>query len=122
MIDRKNLIAATALSGYALWNLIFIVQGEIPPSLFKYVTKLPCPTSGGTRSLLHLLRGDIRESLLYNPFTIVYIALIMLSVFFIIRNLIFRKKFLMPSWMLFAWLGLLGVSWIVKFILPAEYW
>lgn len=105
-----------------MWNLIFIVQGEIPPSFFKYVTKLPCPSSGGIRSLRSLIQGNIRESLLYNPFTLVYIFLILLSGILMAKSIIEKKKLLLPQWIFYAWIALLGISWITKFILPSQYW
>lgn len=122
MINWRKLTVITTLSCYLVWNLIFIVQGEIPPSFFKYVTKLPCPSSGGIRSLRSLIQGNIRESLLYNPFTLVYIFLILLSGILMAKSIIEKKKLLLPQWIFYAWIALLGISWITKFILPSQYW
>ncbi|MFZ1083227.1 MAG: DUF2752 domain-containing protein [Candidatus Kryptoniota bacterium] len=36
--------------------------------LFKEVTGIPCPSCGTTRSLIALISGNIKESLLINPF------------------------------------------------------
>ena len=46
-----------AFSGYAIWNLFWLAQAKVPPSIFTATTGLPCATTGGTRSVLALLAG-----------------------------------------------------------------
>lgn len=36
---------------------------------FKYITGIPCPGCGGSRALIYLLNGDIKEALHMNPLT-----------------------------------------------------
>ena len=43
---------------YLAWNVVWLFQGIVPPSLFQALTHRPSPTTGGTRSLQHLLVGD----------------------------------------------------------------
>src|ERR1022692_3864522 len=36
---------------YCIWNAYWLLQWRLPPSLFSAITGLPCPTTGGTRSV-----------------------------------------------------------------------
>lgn len=40
---------------------------KIPPCMFHRITGYQCPGCGGTRAVLALFHGDIRQSLLYHP-------------------------------------------------------
>jgi hypothetical protein len=63
---------ALSLIGYIwlAWNVFEQSAHDTLPSfcLFKEVTGIPCPSCGTTRSLIALINGNIRESLLINPF------------------------------------------------------
>jgi len=69
------LLAILSMAGYAWlgWNL---VEDSSAPTacpvngacLFKAVTHLPCPSCGTTRALVLLMEGEVRGSLLVNPF------------------------------------------------------
>ncbi len=40
-----------------------------PSCVFKGLTGLPCPTCGSTRSVIHLVHGDVPAALAMNPLT-----------------------------------------------------
>jgi hypothetical protein len=71
MTKRTLYILLTGLSmvGYVWlgWN---VAGHSTTPNacLFKAVTHLPCPSCGTTRALVLLVNGDIRGSLVINPF------------------------------------------------------
>ncbi len=74
-MTRKKLytvLTGLMLAGYVWlgWNVIESSAHSAVPSvcLFKEVTGLPCPSCGTTRSLLLLMHGQFRESLMMNPF------------------------------------------------------
>ena len=71
---KRNLyiiLGCLSLAGYVWlgWNFI---EGPAHSGssirLFKEVTGLPCPSCGTTRSLVLLAHGDVRGSLMMNPF------------------------------------------------------
>lgn len=121
LIRQRTFIAAV-LCGYVVWDLYFLIRGEIPPSIFKSVTGLPCPSSGCWRSLRALMRGDWYTSLLYNPFTVVFCLLLLASVVCIARCLALKKSILLPHWLFVAWIVSLVLAWCAKFLLGSEYW
>jgi|ERR1041385_799059 hypothetical protein len=73
-MDRKTLyllLLGLSMAGYAWlgWNIVHEQGGDETPTLciFKEITHLPCPACGTTRSLILLVHGKLRESLLTNP-------------------------------------------------------
>jgi hypothetical protein len=64
--DSRSAIGDQVLRGggfglmvvYGVWNIWCLALGTIPSSLCKALFGLPAPTSGGTRSLLVLMRGN----------------------------------------------------------------
>ena len=119
---RQRIFITAAICGYAIWNLCFLIEGKVPCSVFKAVTGLPCPTSGGWRSFCALLRGDWKTSLLFNPFTLVFCLLMLASCFWGVCCLLLKKKVLLPDWMASGWLLALALAWGAKFLLGPVYW
>ena len=110
------------LCGYIAWDLFFLVQGKVPRSIFKSLTGLPCPTSGGWRSFRALLRGDLAGSFLYNPFTAVFLLLMLASGVCIVRCLLRKKPILLPPWLAAGWFVSLALAWVAKFLIGPAYW
>ena len=119
---RQRIFIAAVLCGYAAWVLFFLIRGKVPRSIFKSATGLPCPTTGGWRSLLALCRGDWETSLLYNPFTVIFLLLLAASCFFVVRCLLRREPVLLPPWLAFCWFGSLALAWLAKFLIGPAYW
>ena len=86
------------------------------------LTGLPCPTTGGVRSLLAMLRGQWHEAFLYNPFTPVFLLLLLGSLYRVFRCLRQGKSVLLPPWLGWAWLIALALAWIAKFVIGPQYW
>ena len=121
MIKQKQIIFLLFI-GYCGWNLYFLLQGEIPSSIFKTMTGLPCPTTGGTRAVKAFFSGELGEAFLYNPLTLIYILLAVLSFGYLFYYRIQQKILSLPWWLCRGWLLALGVGWVVKFLLPTKYW
>lgn len=121
MQDRLRLFCKTlglsALAGYLAWNVAWVSHGKIPPSIFLYVTGLPCPTTGMTRSLLLLARGDVTGSLSQNPFTLPYLALVAVSLALVLRDAARRRPPALPPQLAWAWALALGAGWAVQIAL-----
>ncbi|MGE0610324.1 MAG: DUF2752 domain-containing protein [Pirellulales bacterium] len=107
---------------YCLWNLFWICQWRIPPSLFLAFTSLPCPTTGCTRSVVSLLNGDVVESWRWNPLTIPIIVLFCATLGCLVCRAAARKPLLLPGKFLTAWGGLLGLAWACKLLGNPSYW
>jgi hypothetical protein len=108
--------------GYLSWNGYWLLRGKLPDSIFRALTHLPCPTTGGTRSIEAYWRGDWKEGVCYNPLTPVFIALF-LSSLVVLGNRYFRhRRVSLPTWMARAWFVSLGTAWAAKFVLGPDYW
>jgi hypothetical protein len=115
-------VAAAMLVVYGLWNLFWLVHARVPPSLFLGLTGLPGPTTGGTRSLFCLLRGDWRGSLAYNAMTVPILGLLVFCMACLAFQLIRRQRPRLPHWTPWVWLGVLGVAWVIKLTGSPAYW
>jgi|LakMenE01Jun11ns_1017448.scaffolds.fasta_scaffold9269182_2 hypothetical protein len=65
--------------GWMIWNLFCFQQAKpgLQICVLKNTMGLPCPSCGTTRSVLHLVQGDLSTALLMNPFgIIVFIGLV----------------------------------------------
>ncbi len=100
MVKKKLyiLLACLSLSGYVWlgWNFIEGPAHTAAPSicLFKEVTGLPCPSCGTTRSLLLLVQGDFRGSLMMNPFGVLLaVALIVVPLWITADTLTSSESF-----------------------------
>lgn len=122
IMPRAKVVALIAFGGYVLWNLLWLSRGYIPPSFFSYCTGLPCPTTGMTRSLLALGKGDLKNFFLYNPFTFIYLALMGTSLVILARQATARETLVLPSPMARSWALALSIGWLLKFAIGNEYW
>lgn len=57
--------------------------------LFKRLTGVPCPTCGSTRSILHLLEGDLAGAVRMQPF--MFVAAVVLTASLLLRLLPARR-------------------------------
>jgi hypothetical protein len=122
---RRQVVRATALCafvGYVVWNAVWLSRGRIPPSILLGLTGLPCPTTGGVRSLQALSRGEVLLALHFNPLTPVYLLLLGGTAWMLAGRMLRRRPLLLPSYMGWAWGISLGLGWIAKFVLGRRYW
>jgi hypothetical protein len=97
-MPRRNLyifLAGLALTGYAWlgWNVVEGSKHSPLPSvcLFKEVTGIPCPSCGTTRSLLLLMNGDFRASLMMNPLGLLLAAALVVIPLWIAADVLRRS-------------------------------
>src|SRR6056297_2447193 len=63
---------------------------------FKLLTGMPCPACGSTRATIQILHGNFRSSILLNPFGLITNLLILISIFWMIFDVIKNKETYMP--------------------------
>ena len=115
-------VAIIAFAGYLAWNIAWLSRGRVPPSLLKYCTGLPCPTTGSCRSLLAFFHGDYCGAVLFNPFTSLYIGLTCLSGVVVLKCLLRKRELALPPFLVRAWCFALCFGWAAKLALGREYW
>jgi len=64
--------------------------------LFKIITGIPCPACGSTRATILLFHGEFIKSVLINPFGILMNSLILLSIGWMIRDIIKNGDTFLP--------------------------
>lgn len=80
--------------------------------LFKQATTVPCPSCGSTRSVLHILHGDLGGGLSWNPLGFVLLAGLVILPVWIAHDLLRRRGSLLvcfrraESWLRKWWIAL----------------
>jgi Protein of unknown function (DUF2752) len=114
--------ALGAFGGYVAWNAVWISKGEIPPSILHAVIGLPCPTTGGIRSVQALCQGELLQALRFNPLMLVYLFLLGYSVVVLAGQMIRGQRLVLKPFMGWLWYGSLVVGWVAKFVLGRRFW
>lgn len=90
------------IAGY-IWlfiNYTIPQEGQgIGVCLIKHTTNIPCPSCGSTRSILSLLEGNIPEAFAFNPIGIVLFMVLIITPFWIVYDLLFRKNTLLNNYL-----------------------
>lgn len=68
------------------------VKGITIPCFFRYLTNIPCPGCGLTRSFLAILNFDIVNAIRYNVLGIPLFILIIILNIYLVKDIIYNKK------------------------------
>jgi len=117
-----RLIALGLFGFYFLWNVAWLVSGTIPPSILTGIAGIPCPTTGGTRSLLAALRGEWIQAFLWNPLMPVYVGLLVYSAIVLGLQYIRRQRLVLSPAIARFWMLALVMGWVAKFAMGPQYW
>ena len=109
-------LAVAMISVYGVWQIYWLGMGQSPPALFLAVTGLPAPTTGGTRSIGCLLRGDWNGSLHHNAMTIPMTLMAIGCAAWIMVLASRRRQVCLPRGVGLAWVVLLAVAWSIKLL------
>ncbi|VXB35836.1 conserved membrane hypothetical protein [Flavobacterium sp. 9AF] len=97
---KKNklyfLILITCFIGYCwlFYNLKHIKHDsqEVTVCFVKNITNIPCPSCGTTRAVVEISKGNLIDSLFINPFGILVAVIMIVSPFWILLDLIFKRE------------------------------
>jgi hypothetical protein len=115
-------LGAFSLAGYLVWNLYWLAQFRVPPSIFYALTGWPSPTTGGTRAIVLLCKGEVIESVRYNAMAVPLVSLFLASVAWLTCQALGRKRLRLPISIFWAWVTFLGLAWILKLTGNPMYW
>ena len=80
------------LLGEGISYYLIKIRNITIPCFFKYITNIPCPGCGLTRSILSILNLDIVSAIKYNILGIpLFITIILLNIY-LIKDIIYNKK------------------------------
>lgn len=66
--------------------------------IFKQVTHQPCPACGSTRTILHLINGDLLAGIHYNPLGYFILPLLISLPLWITYDLILKKSSILKTY------------------------
>jgi len=112
----------TALAVYVAWNVWWLGQGAIPPSILRHVTGVPAPTTGMTRSVLALVHGDVGRSLLWNPCAVPVAVLYLVTGGVLVLRFVRRETLRLHPALASTWIGVLLLAWLAKLALGPTWW
>ena len=129
MIPNKlYVLVSTACAAGYIWlfvNYHRSISESFEPGvcLYKRITGIPCPSCGSTRSVLSILKGDFVGALLWNPFGLIIISVLILAPLWILYDIVLRKDsllqvynrseiFLRKKWIAIPLILLVILNWI----------
>ena len=110
------------LAVYVGWNLYWLAQLRIAPSLFQTLTGLPCPTTGCTRSFFAICRGEWLESLRFNALLVPICVLLFASVLQLTCQAVVRQRLSLSKVLVILWGIVLSLAWVLKLAGDPRYW
>ncbi|MBC7856052.1 MAG: DUF2752 domain-containing protein [Pirellulaceae bacterium] len=110
------------LAVYVGWNVYWLGQLRIAPSLFQSLTGLPCPTTGCTRSFFALCHGEWRESLRFNALLVPICALLIATVLQLIGQFVTWRRLSLSNVLVVLWGIVLPLAWVLKLAGDPRYW
>ncbi len=121
------LVSTACAAGY-IWLFInyhrIVTESKEPGiCLFKRITGIPCPSCGSTRSVLSILNGDLMWALLWNPFGLILMSILIMSPLWIIYDVVSKKdsllqfynraeNFIQRKWIAIPLILLVILNWI----------
>lgn len=126
--NKLYVILSTACATGYIWllinyNKVVINSGEPGICLFKRITNFPCPSCGSTRSVVSILKGDLAGAVLWNPFGLIIMAILILAPIWMVTDLLLKQDslfrffnqaelFLRRKWIAIPAVFLVLLNWI----------
>jgi hypothetical protein len=77
---------------YLFYTGHYSKNGQLSVCIIKNVTGFPCPSCGTTRAIQSIYKGDLIQSLLFNPFGIIVSFAMVFLPFWIVFDLTTKRK------------------------------
>jgi hypothetical protein len=91
------------LAGYtwifAIQAIRFSHTDEPEVCVFRYLTHIPCPSCGSSRSVLALFNGDFLQAFQWNPFGYIIALILIISPVWIAIDVITKKSSLLEIYL-----------------------
>ncbi|MBP6184742.1 MAG: DUF2752 domain-containing protein [Saprospiraceae bacterium] len=98
----RFIIPATLLGCTWILYAVFSAGGMIHAAptvcLIKATTGVPCPSCGGTRSLMQILHGEWYQALLINPIGYIYFLLVIFIPVWLFWDIVSGRSSLHRTW------------------------
>ena len=121
-VGFPGVLGTAAFVLYVGWNVRWLAQGQLPPSILLGLVGLPAPTTGMTRSTLAFLEGSWSTAFLWNPFTLPFGALLIFTACEIAWKRTTRRRLVLSHTLALAWPVLLLAAWITKLTMGPRWW
>jgi len=113
--NRLYLILCVVLAasyGWASWSLTHTQDryDNFTPCVFKYVTGIPCPSCGITRSVVNIARGNFINAVLINPLGFIAAAIMIVFPLWLLYDVTLKKDTLYKHYNKFE--NFLKVKWV----------
>ncbi len=111
-------IICVMITGYFILYYFPASLSEFVVCPIKRVFGIPCPSCGSTRATILLLKGEFMQSLQLNPLAILSNSLFLVSIIWMMADLVTNKKTFIPFLKKDA-------GWLVKimiFVIMAANW
>lgn len=117
-----GIVGTGAFIFYVAWNVHWIANGLIPPSIVMGLWEIPAPTTGMTRSTLALAEGDWAASLLWNPWTLPFLGVITWTMAEFVWKAVTVRRLVLSRALTLVWPAVLGLAWVTKLVMGSRWW
>lgn len=93
-----SILTIACLAGYS-WLGLGLTHTHADVCLFKWLTHIPCPSCGSTRSILYLYEGRFNEALMTNPLGILIAIIMIVTPLWLFFDTISRKNTLLMAYL-----------------------
>lgn len=122
MVRFPGIIATAAALFYIGWNAHWLSQWRLPPSIAKEIFGVPAPTTGMTRSVRSLMQGDWLESLLWNPMTLPFLCILMITLGLWAKAWREEGNYVMRRGLVAGWGAIFILAIVAKVVIGPEHW
>ncbi len=77
---------------WLFFSISYIEKSQFSTCFIKNTTSIPCPSCGTTRAIIHLVNGNLKVSVLTNPFGIIVFSIMLIVPIWIVFDLALKNN------------------------------